>query len=125
MTLKVTSTQKALGAYVVSPVGSLDGNTYPTFENEINQILAASPNLIALDLKRLDYISSAGIRVILNTQKELKKKDGKIVFMKLQPQIKKVFEIINAIPSMKIFSSIQDLDEYLDTIQKKVKKGEM
>jgi len=125
MTLKVTSTQKALGTYVVSPVGSLDGHTYPAFEDEINQILDTSPTLIALDLKHLDYISSAGIRVILKTQKELKKKNGKIVFMKLQPQIKKVFEIINAIPSMKIFSSIQELDEYLDAIQKKVIKGEM
>jgi anti-anti-sigma factor len=122
MTLKVTSMQKALGAYVVFLDGSLDGNNYPIFEEELNQIIDTSPTLIALDLRHLDYISSAGIRVILKTIKELKKGDGKMVFMKLQPQIKKVFDIMNAIPSMKIFSSVQELDEYLDIIQKKVLK---
>ena len=45
-------------------------------------------------------------------------------FMNLQPQIKKVFEIINAIPSMKIFTSMEELDEYLDIMQKKIKAGE-
>ena len=54
----------------------------------------------------------------------LKKNDGKITFMNLQPQIKKVFEIINALPSMRIFSSIQELDDYLDVMQKKAVSAE-
>jgi hypothetical protein len=43
--------------------------------------------------------------------------------MNLQPQIKKVFDIINALPSMQIFASIEELDEYLDAMQKKVTRG--
>ncbi|MGD2270109.1 MAG: hypothetical protein PVI06_06895 [Desulfobacterales bacterium] len=43
--------------------------------------------------------------------------------MNLQPQIKKVFDIINALPSMQIFASIEELDEYLDAIQKKATRG--
>jgi hypothetical protein len=41
--------------------------------------------------------------------------------MNLQPQIKKVFDIVNALPSMKIFASVDELDDYLDAIQKRVK----
>jgi len=36
------------------------------------------------------------------------------MFINLQPQIKKVFEILNALPSLKVFASIQELDSYLD-----------
>ena len=74
-------------------------------------------------MQDLDYMSSAGVRVILKTREALKKKDGRLVFMNLQPQIKKVFEIINALPSVQVFKSIRELDEYLDVMQQKVKDG--
>jgi hypothetical protein len=38
--------------------------------------------------------------------------------MHLQRQIKKVFEILNALPTLQVFKSIKELDEYLDTMQK-------
>jgi hypothetical protein len=43
--------------------------------------------------------------------------------MDLQPQIKKVFDIIGAPPSVQIFASIAELDEYLDVMQKRVARG--
>ncbi len=103
--------------YVVSSVGSLDFATYTIFEKEVNSVLDKSPEMIVFDMENLEFLSSAGIRVILKAIKELKKNDGKVVFMKPQPQIKRVFGIINAIPSMESFSSIEELDEYLNTTQ--------
>jgi anti-sigma B factor antagonist len=41
--------------------------------------------------------------------------------MNLQPQIQKVFDILKAIPSLKVFVNIQELDRYLDSMQKKVR----
>jgi anti-anti-sigma factor len=122
MSLKVTSTQKAKHLYIISPAGTLDSNTYTIFQEEIDKVLTEAPTMIVFDMKDLDYLSSAGVRVILKTRDVLKNNDGKITFMNLQPQIKKVFEIINAIPSMKIFTSIEELDEYLDVMQKKIKE---
>lgn len=120
MDLQVAVEQKAKGAYVVSPSGVVNSNTALALEKELDRVLEQSPTLIAMDLAELSYISSAGIRVLVKTQKALKKTDGKIVYMHLQPQIKKVFEIINALPSMKIFTSFEEMDQYLDTIQKSV-----
>ena len=120
MPLLVTITQKARDAYVVAPSGQIDGNTYGILEDELDAILAKNPNLIALDLAEVDYLSSAGIRIILKTKKMLTKTSGKLVFMNLQPQIRKVFEIIEALPSMRVFKNIQEMDEYLDRIQKKI-----
>jgi anti-anti-sigma factor len=123
MSLTVTAEQKAKGAYIFYPSGALNSNTYPIFEEKINLILKESPTLLVFDLDELDYLSSAGIRVLLKARDALKKNNGKITFMNLQPQIKKVFDIINALPSMQIFKSIQELDEYLDVMQKKVTQG--
>ena len=124
MSLTVTVEQKALNAYVVSPVGSLNSNTYPVFEEKLNTILNDTPKVLVLDLAGLDYMSSAGIRIILKARDVLRKNNGKITFMNLQPQIKKVFDIINALPSMQIFASIEELDEYLDAMQKAVKSSQ-
>ena len=60
-----------------------------------------------------------GIRVLVKTKKAMKQSGGKIMFINLQPQIKKVFEILNALPSLKVFASIQELDSYLDAMQTK------
>ena len=43
--------------------------------------------------------------------------------MNLQPQIRKVFDIVSALPTMQVFKNIEELDEYLDVMQKKVKSG--
>ena len=120
MDLNVLAEQKALGLYVVSLEGSLDTNTHKVLQEKVDNILKESPNTIAFDMEQLEYISSAGVRVVLKTRKALKENNGKLVFLKIQPQVKKVFDIINALPSMQVFTSIKELDDYLDAIQKKV-----
>jgi len=71
-------------------------------------------------MAEVNYLSSAGIRVILKTKKMLAAYNGKLVFMNLQPQIKKVFEIINALPSMRVFKDLNEMDDYLDRMQRKI-----
>ena len=41
----------------------------------------------------------------------------------LGAQIRKVFDIVSALPTMQVFKNIEELDEYLDVMQKKVKSG--
>ncbi|MBQ7486316.1 MAG: STAS domain-containing protein [Clostridia bacterium] len=60
---------------VVSLEGRLDTTTSPTLESELNGIL---PNIDSLvfDFSKLDYISSAGLRVLLASQKVMSRKGG-------------------------------------------------
>ena len=124
MTLLVRSHQKALGAYVVTLNGEINGHTYPVFENKMDQLISERPKMIVLDMADVTYMSSAGIRVILKTKKALATGKGKLVFMNLQPQVKKVFEIINALPSMLVFKDLREMDAYLDRMQRQVSEGE-
>jgi anti-sigma B factor antagonist len=122
MALKVKSITRGPGIIVVSPIGSIDASTFDLFDEKMDDILKQRPDVIIFDMEFADYISSSGIRVLLKTKKALKQTDGRMVFMKLQPQIQKVFDILKAIPTLKVFASIEELDKYLDTMQKAVKQ---
>lgn len=119
MPLFVSAHPKALGAYAVTLSGEINGQTFSILENKLNQLLAEKPTLIVLDMADVSYLSSAGIRVILKTRKALAANAGKLVFMNLQPQVKKVFEIINALPSMRVFKDLREMDAYLDRMQRR------
>lgn len=125
MTLKVEYDQKTADVFIIRLQGSLNSSTYPLFEDPLNEVLKKKPRIIVLDMEQLEYLSSAGIRIILKSRDALKKNDGKIVFMHLQPQIRKVFDIINALPTMQVFKSIRELDDYLDAMQKAVIQGKI
>lgn len=122
MALKVKSNPRGPGVIVVSPIGSIDANTFNLFDEHMDDVLKQKPDVIIFDMEFADYISSSGIRVLLKTKKALKQTDGRMVFMKLQPQIQKVFDILKAIPTLKVFASIEELDNYLDTMQKAAKQ---
>jgi len=121
MPLKVNSAETRPGVFTVSPIGSLDANSYTILETTVDLILKESPDVLIFDMEYLDYINSMGVRVLLKAKKALEKSNGKIIFMHLQRQIKKVFEILNALPTLQVFSNIQELDNYLDAMQKKAR----
>ena len=119
MSLKVKTALKRPGVIVISPIGSIDASTYTILEEKVDAILKTPPDVIIFDMEFADYISSTGIRVLLKTKKTMKERNGRMVFMNLQPQIQKVFDILQAIPTLKVFASIEELDNYLDVMQKK------
>jgi anti-anti-sigma factor len=71
----------------------------------------------------VNYISSSGVRTVIKTKKQLQQRGGSLVMVNLQPQILNVFEIINALPSLQIFTSIEELDEYLADMQRQIING--
>ena len=123
MALKVNTENKRPGVYVISPIGSIDSNTATVLDEKVEAILAENPDVVIFDMEYTDYINSMGVRVLLKTKKTLKNAGGKLIFMHLQPQIKKVFDILNALPTMNVFASIAELDNYLDAMQKAARQA--
>ncbi len=81
------------GVEIFKVKGSLDSNTSPEFETLIYKSLENGQRKLILNLEDLDYISSAGIRVMLKTTKDLKRMDGNIVLCSLQDYVREVFDI--------------------------------
>ena len=72
-------------------VGRLDTTTAPSLEKTINEDIADTKNLI-LDLKGLEYVSSAGLRVLLGAQKKMQK-IGSMKVINVCENVMEVFEI--------------------------------
>lgn len=71
--------------------GRLDTTTAPQLESELKQSIADNTELI-LDFDKLEYISSAGLRVLLAAQKVMNKQ-GKMVIRNVNDVISEVFEV--------------------------------
>ena len=72
-------------------VGRLDTTTAPELENELKASLDGVNDLV-LDLVDLDYISSAGLRVLLAAQKVMNKQ-GEMIILNASSDIMEVFDI--------------------------------
>ena len=72
-------------------VGRLDTSTAPQLDAELKASLSGVTEL-TLDFEKLDYISSAGLRVLLSTQK-IMNKQGSMVVKHVCKDIMEVFEI--------------------------------
>ncbi|MDH3992057.1 MAG: STAS domain-containing protein [Gammaproteobacteria bacterium] len=105
----------------VSLAGALNTDTAPDFDQELQKVVAQGLDLTVLDMKELDYISSAGLRVIFKAAKQTKAAGHRMAAANRKPHIDKVFEILKALPDMAVFANDQELDDYLDTMQSKVR----
>ena len=72
-------------------VGRLDTTTAPALDKTINEDIGDTKNLI-LDVKGMEYISSAGLRVILSAQKKMQK-IGSMKVINVRDEIMEVFEM--------------------------------
>ena len=124
MSLDITVTPEANNGKRVSIAGSLDSNTAPKLQKSIDTEINESISTTILDFKDLDFLSSAGLRVIFKTKKIMDNSGGTFLLVNLQPQIKKVFEIIKALDGMNVFKDQDEMDDYLAAMQNKVKEGE-
>ena len=108
----------------VSLIGSLDTDTANQLQEKIDQEIDSTVHLVIMDLKRLQFLSSAGLRVIFKTKKKMDEHHGKFLLLNLQPQVRKVFDIIKALDGMNVFKSQEEMDEYLTAMQNKVLDGD-
>jgi anti-sigma B factor antagonist len=78
---------------VLSFQGNLDTNTAPEAESQINGLIDAGVLKLLVNFEKLDYISSAGLRVLLATAKKLKPSGGDLKICCLNPTVQEVFDI--------------------------------
>ena len=88
--------------------GRLDSNTSQGFEKKIFQAIDDGSKNMVIDFKDLEYISSAGLRVILKATKALKREEGKMMLCDMQDYVKEVFEIAGFDSFLPIVGTMDD-----------------
>jgi anti-anti-sigma factor len=117
---------KRLNPLTLALAGRLDTHTAPQLDQELDHVMHSGGDIkqLVFDLSQLEYLSSAGIRCFVRARKFIEPRGGKVAVVNPQPPVRKVLDIVKAIPSAGIFGSVAELDEYLDAIQRQVREGE-
>lgn len=91
---------------VVAVIGSLDALTAPALAEFFNAQLAAGNSKLVVDLAKLDYTSSAGLRVLLNTVKDARARGGDLRLAAAQLSVKKVFDLSGFVSIMQFYPEV-------------------
>jgi anti-anti-sigma factor len=93
---------------IVAIAGSLDSLTSAEAQQTLDSILAGGARKIAIDFSALDYISSAGLRVMLGVAKQLRASGGALRTFGLNDSVKEVFDISGFSAILSVFPAEAD-----------------
>ena len=99
---------------IIELSGFLDAHTVNVFEERMAEIIEGGQNRMVIDLKGLNYISSAGIGALMALTQQVRRESGDIVL--LQPN-DKVFKILDLLGFTKIFNVAHSEDEIVNYFQ--------
>jgi len=78
---------------IVNLEGRLDNETSQCFQERVGALIDGGETKLVINLAKLEYISSVGLRAFLVTSKKLKPLNGKLVLSQPQKNIQEVFDI--------------------------------
>ncbi len=96
------------GVTFVAFKGSLDSKTSPDAQQAIDGVLNGGGKKVVIDFTALDYISSAGLRVLLGTAKRLKGAGGALHLVGLNDSVREVFDISGFSSILAVFPTEAD-----------------
>jgi anti-sigma B factor antagonist len=104
--MEVTTTQYKRSD-LVKPSGRVDSFTAPKLAEALDQITNSGRYKIILDMEDVEYMSSAGLRVLINTQKTSKRYNrGELVLARVPKRIYEALELAGFVPLFKFFDDV-------------------
>ena len=88
--------------------GNLDSNTAPQAQEQIDKVIDGGSGKVLINCGDLNYISSAGLRVLLTTAKKLKASSGDLKICCLNETVQEVFDISGFSTILTVASSEDD-----------------
>jgi len=92
---------------IVEPQGQIDSDSAKAFTKRLTELVEGGGIRMVVDLRQVNYISSAGFRYLLDVGKSLDECSGKLVLCSLSPEIRRLFEI-GSFDELFIICSSQD-----------------
>ena len=94
--------------YVLNVSGRLDASTSSSFDEKLTSIIDSGEKNLLINFKELDYISSMGLRVLLQAAKKLKANQGSISLCEMKENILEVFDIAGFTQVFQIYKTYNE-----------------
>ena len=72
--------------------GRLDASSSPILEGKLNELVGKKKNLL-VDFSKVDYLSSAGMRLLLASTKKMKSAQGKLIFFSISDEVMEIIKM--------------------------------
>jgi anti-anti-sigma factor len=86
------------GVAVVAPVGRIDTTTVSSLEERLTPLLAAAQPRLVVDFSGVEYISSAGLRVLLVAARRVQSARGRLALCGMEGAVRQVFQLAGFLP---------------------------
>jgi anti-anti-sigma factor len=93
------------GVAVVAPVGRVDSTTSSALERHLSGLVGCGERRIVVDFASVDYISSAGLRVMLGLAKKTREQRGALALCGMGDTVREVFGLAGFLPLFTIEST--------------------
>ncbi len=80
-------------ASVIRVTGRVDAGNYAELENKLKEYIDGGKKHLVLELDGIEYLSSAGVRVLISTQKALKPRGGRLAIAQPSNRVKDVLQL--------------------------------
>ena len=80
-------------ASIIRVTGRVDAGTYTELENKINEFIGAGHKHLVLEMDGTEYLSSAGVRVLISAQKALKPRGGRVAISQPSQRVRDVLQL--------------------------------
>ena len=87
------ATQEYKHVAVMSVTGRVDSSTAPELESQLKQLVDGGKHQIVLDLKDVEYMSSAGLRAMVSTLKSVKRVNGDLRLANPSARVEEVLRL--------------------------------
>ena len=95
-------------AKVVKLEGKLDVNLSVSIESELDALIDSGNINLILEISKVEYLSSSGIRVFINMMRKIKDKNGRLVLASVPDVIKKILKTVDLEDLFEVFDSVDD-----------------
>lgn len=112
MVLEISDTE---GTTVITLPRRFDTDSAPDVDRELQPVIDKRPERVLFDFSKTDYISSAGMRVLVKTRHDVARWNGTIAFSSLNQQVEYIFEIAGF---QKIFAIYKTREKALKHMKK-------
>lgn len=96
------------GVVIVTPAGRVDSTTSAALDQHLVALAGAGERRLVIDFAGVDYISSAGLRVLLTQAKRTREHKGGLVLCGLGESVRQVFELAGFLPLFTLTASREE-----------------
>jgi len=95
-------------ALVLALEGRLDSSTSPDLDKRLAALIERGERRVVIDFAKLDYVSSAGLAVLLSATKKIRAHQGDIDLARVNDRILRVFQMSGFVSLYKMFATLEE-----------------